>query len=172
MCIRDSPILFPDDFGSQVAVQSKVKLKNKIDSQDSVLSYFEEDSGIQDCSQLTPQSNEDIRFVSGGVLKYIMKTTNTDMLILNSVKSVLKFVDYEVKVNTIECFKNWRGSLVEYAVCVLTDCSHVNHDCFNLVYKFVTGVLQDMWGSCELNKVSIVIKQFLSSSSSPLRIRP
>lgn len=148
------PVLFPDDYNnSEITEWGKVKLKDKFESKETVLSYFEEGSGIQDCDESMSQSNEDISYVPRGVLKYIMKTSNTDMLILNSLKCVIKFVDHEVKANTIDCFRNWKGSLVEYAVSVLTDCSHVNHDCFNLVYKFVTSVLQDMWVNCELNMV-------------------
>lgn len=154
-------ILFPDDYSSKIPVEGKPKSNDPFESKETVLSYFEEDSGIQDCSGSTSQPNKNISYASGAVLTYIMKTSNTDMLILNSVRSVIKYIEHEVKTNTIECFRNWRGSLIEYAVCVLTECSHVNHDCYNLVYKFVTSVLEDMWISCELNLVRIVIRVFI-----------
>uniref|UniRef100_A0A1B6DMC7 Uncharacterized protein n=1 Tax=Clastoptera arizonana TaxID=38151 RepID=A0A1B6DMC7_9HEMI len=109
------------------------------------------DSGISlDCSE-----NEWHDVISSNVTQFILQTSDTDCLLLESARNVITFIKYEVQQDALNHFYSWSGSLIENAFSTLMALSESHKYYFDIICKFICSTVHEIWENEKLGDTPI-----------------
>jgi hypothetical protein len=102
--------------------------------------------------------------VSGGILKYLMFSSDAKYLLVRSVEAVLQYLGQSIRTENCESlnlfFQNWKGSVLEYSLNVVLQLvdhfaqeGEEENECRSVCFTFIRSVVDGILNTESLNMV-------------------
>jgi hypothetical protein len=106
--------------------------------------------------------------VSGGILKYLMCSSDANYLLVRSVEAVLQYLGQSILTENCESldlfFQNWKGSVLEYSLNVVLQLvdhfaqqGEEENECRSACFTFIRNVVDGILSTDSLNMVMFML---------------